>query len=388
MASFWKWCILLFPIVLTSLFTAIVHFGVRKFLLFNPIPDVIKQQISELQFDSKLPALTPEDITQYHDKGYVIVKNAIDTKTIEAMRSVTHHIMSNPSGMLKRANKSKFCGFSLHNHLLIPEWRNITYNLPISQYAAELMNTDVILYSQDIIHSTTSHCFEQSNKTHIAASRAHSDQNQSPYSIEKKLNVFGDNMIVMWIALDNLDHITMEMFDKTHKLFTNNNNKWNPYKYCDLWRDIEHDMDSTNTTPTKLFGIEKEIINLNVGDVALFQGLTFHRVIKTNKCKLDTCRRVTIRYVDGQVTKWRDDVPKSKWPFIQQMSRPGQLVVNDLPRVYDKRKNGSVDWGICGNGKPLIPPLKYWMQFIWHILKNGFNPGSIIFQCHNQKSYA
>lgn len=136
------------------------------------------------------------------------------------------------------------------------------------------------------------------------------------------------------------------------------------------------------------FGIRKEVINLEVGDVAFFQGLTFHRVIKTNKCELDTCRRVTVRYVDGEVTKWRDDIPQSKWPFIQHMSTPGHSVINDLPRVLDRRKDGSIDWSLCASDQPMIPSLKYWMPFIWRVARNGFNPGSIIFQCNNQDSYA
>ena len=109
---------------------------------------------------------------------------------------------------------------------------------------------------------------------------------------------------------------------------------------------------------------------------------------QTNECELDSCRRVTVRYVDGESTKWRDDIPKSKWPFIQQMANPGQSVIDDLPRIYDKRENGFIDWSLCSKEEPLIPSLQYWMGFIWHVVRNGFNPGSIIFQCHNQASYA
>lgn len=208
------------PLILSILLSILVHFAVRRFLLFEPLPSSITEQISTIDFDAaSLPPLTRADIEQYHEKGYLIVKNALDMKVVNAMRSVTDHIITHPSGILRRGNSTKFCGFSLHNHYLIPQWRHIVYPLPISQYAAQLMNTDVVMYSQDIIHSTTSHCFNIANQTHVAASRAHSDMNQAPYSIERK-RVFGDNMVVAWIALDNLDHITMELYDQTHTLFT------------------------------------------------------------------------------------------------------------------------------------------------------------------------
>ena len=48
-------------------------------------------------------------------------------------------------------------------------------------------------------HATTSHCGGDS------VSKAHSDQNQAPWSVERRGGPYaahGDNMVVAWIAVD------------------------------------------------------------------------------------------------------------------------------------------------------------------------------------------
>ena len=86
------------------------------------------------------------------------------------------------------ANGTNFCGFSLHNHFLMPDWRHLAYALPLADVARALMSTGSVVYTDDILHATTPSCGNES------VGAAHSDHNQSPWSIEKRDN-FGDNMV-------------------------------------------------------------------------------------------------------------------------------------------------------------------------------------------------
>lgn len=452
-----KLCLLGCPITIVFIFSLLLYIGVRQFILFEAIPSDLHNAILEFsknannRLDSLRP-LTDDEIKTYHDRGYIVIRNAISQETIELMRKVTDHIMTHPSGLLKAVNKSKFCGFSLHNHILIPEWRNISFNLPISSYAAQLMNTKTVVYSQDFIHATSPDCFDatkvavdrnnndnletsssesvgelesscidddkgntnrtategvvddtddQQEKARKTGYRVHSDMNQTPFSIEKSIDAYGDNMVVAWIGLDELDNkISMQLYDNTHKIY-NTSESWDPYTYCKLWNEYETDNITNNN-------YKSQNVELHIGDVALFQGLTFHRVLKNiSKCELNTCRRITIRYVDGMNTKWRTDVPDSMWPFIQELGNPGKYVIDDLAIVYDTRvsdveiaaesgaerndykSNSEIKhkWNRLGNNDAIVPQLKYWFTFLWHVLTNGFKPSSIIFQCPNQQSY-
>ena len=69
------------------------------------------------------------------------------------------------------------------------------------------------------------------------------------------------------------------------------------------------------------------------GNVVFLRGLAFHIVIKSGACKYGACRRVTIRYLDGDITKWRQDGKPSVWPFISQFAHSGKLVSTTLPSV-------------------------------------------------------
>ena len=38
------------------------------------------------------------------------------------------------------------------------------------------------------------------------------------------------------------------------------------------------------------------------------------------------------------VTRWRNDIPKSIWPIIKMVAKPGEFVNQTMPIVYDKHK--------------------------------------------------
>ena len=92
--------------------------------------------------------LSQEDIENYQKYGFLIYRNTIDEKVIEAMKISTMHVMENQNGLTKMANGSKFCGFSLHNDLLLDFWREFMFKLPLSEIASSLMQTSQVVYSQ------------------------------------------------------------------------------------------------------------------------------------------------------------------------------------------------------------------------------------------------
>ena len=80
-------------------------------------------------------------------------------------------------------------------------------------------------------------------------------------------------MVVAWIAIDELTNITMDIYEDTHSTYSKKHKTWNPYEYCSEWKSI---LSEINQKKYKTHTIE-----LKPGDVAFFQGLTFHRVRKT-----------------------------------------------------------------------------------------------------------
>ena len=173
--------IVMFPILVAIS----IGFGIRWLLLFDRISDQRQQKIQELTShlgrSLMTVRLTPEKVNQYQKDGFIIYRNALDENVLEAIKISTMHVMENPNGLLQLGNGSKFCGFSLHNDFLLDFWRTFMFKLPLSVHAAALMDTSQVVYSQDIIHATSSHCGDES------VGDAHSDQNQTPFSIEKKV---------------------------------------------------------------------------------------------------------------------------------------------------------------------------------------------------------
>ena len=87
-------------------------------------------------------------------------------------------------------------------------------------------------------------------------------------------------MVVAWIAIDELTNITMDIYQGTHKEYSRKYKFWDPYEYCSEWKNILSNIESEKYV--------KHRIELKPGDVALFQGLTFHRVRKTQGSQITT----------------------------------------------------------------------------------------------------
>ena len=129
-----------------------IHFGVNWLLKFEEISDLKRQKIQELTSHLKENSLSiklsQEDIENYQKYGFLIYGNVIDEKVLEAMKISSMHVMENQNGLTKMANGSKFCGFSLHNDLLLDFWREFMFKLPLSEIASSLMQTSQVVYSQ------------------------------------------------------------------------------------------------------------------------------------------------------------------------------------------------------------------------------------------------
>ena len=151
--SCWKFIIILLPLFITFA----LDFSVKWLLVFDDISEQQRLEIHRLtsHLDTSLMVLNlnKDQIKQYQKDGYLIYRDAIDENVLEAMKISVNHVMEHPNGLLQRGNGSKFCGFSLHNDILLDFWRNFMFKLPLSVHAAKLMETSQVVYSQDIIHS-------------------------------------------------------------------------------------------------------------------------------------------------------------------------------------------------------------------------------------------
>ena len=176
----------LFVVIIIPVIISIsVRLGVKWLLEFDDIPQEQRLKISKLTSHLGKSLMTVRlskaQVEQYQNNGFLIYRNAIDEHILEAMKVSAMHVMENPNGLLQLGNETKFCGFSLHNDILLDFWRQFMFKLPLSNLAADLMETSQVVYSQDIIHATSVHCGDDS------VGAAHSDQNQTPFSIEKKV---------------------------------------------------------------------------------------------------------------------------------------------------------------------------------------------------------
>ena len=123
-------------------------------------------------------------------------------------------------------------------------------------------------------------------------------------------------------------------------------------------------------------------VAISVCQVAIFQGLTFHQVRKSADCELDTCRRITIRYVDGKVTRWRTDVPQSRWPVITQTRIAGALTTDTgMASVYRGLGKEPDLRSLRDSDRSHAPNVRQWLKFAMYALLNGLSPKDIIFRC-------
>ena len=184
-------------------------------------------------------------------------------------------------------------------------------------------------------------------------------------------------MVIAWIPVDDFEgRIAMDAHKGTHTEYTKRHESWDPYDYCSVEENIKSKCNNEE--------FEKHRIDVKPGDVAFLQGLTFHEVTRSCGCTLLTCRRITLRYVDAAVTRWRDDIPPLEFPFVRMLADRGNLVNKSLPLVYDR--NNPINYNGFDSDGPILPSMFEWMLYTWHVIKNGFHESEntvydMLFRC-------
>jgi len=343
----------------TSFVSVKLHFWFRNFTkLSTPLTNAGPFNTTFLEQFEFLPP-TEEQINFYHQNGYLILDQTLPDEIINDLQRISDHVFANPSGLLDKANKTGFCGFAPDIATVVPEYRPIVFNLPFADFFADLMETALVGYSSDIMHTTPSKCAKI--RTEL---RSHSDANQDWKSIEAKRN-FGDNMGVVWLALDDLsDLVTMDLTPESHTVYDHFHGDYSNEKYCEFWHTNQSAVESMPTIEVKL----------KRGQAVIFQGLTFHSVRYSPKCTINTCRRMTYRYFDGENTIWRTDIPVPTYPTLSSVFKPGEKAIENFPKLVDRRLGESPNWNAYGTQVPiptnLVSNVK-WMYERWQNNKVG-----------------
>lgn len=300
--------------------------------------------------------------------SYLIIRNSLPQETIGDLRNLVDHVFENPSGLMKKAKEVNFCGFLVSAHRHILSYRHIAYNLPYAAIAKTLMDTSSVVFGNDIFHATSEDC--ASTKPLLPA---HSDQNQDWVSIEKKIN-YGDNMVVGWLALDNLGYgVELTAYPKTHKLFDQyENNRFTHDKYCTFWKKNQSYVEA----------LPKIKIDLDVGDILIFQGMLWHEVKYSKNCTIDTCRRISFRYFNGENSHFRTDVEPSAWPEISNFPW-GELISEILPVVAHEDLS-KLSWGIFEENTKIHVGFFETIKFFWWSVWNEGTP--MINACPHRKA--
>ena len=180
-------------------------------------------------------------------------------------------------------------------------------------------------------------------------------------------------MVIAWIPVDDLEgNVAMDVHKGTHTAYSNRYEFWDPYDHCSVAKDIKSKCQNEE--------FEKHRIHVRPGDVAFLHGLAFHEVTRSCGCDTLTCRRLTLRYIDAAVTRWRDDIPPLEFPIIRMYADRGKLVNESLPVIYDR--NNPVHYHAMKNQDgPILPSMFEWARYAWHVIKNGFHERDMLFRC-------
>jgi len=328
--------------------------------------------------------VTDYEVEMYHKEGYILLRNVLNAPGVEAMRFITDFVNKHPSNFYKRYNtpNSRYCGFFLHPYYLIPEFRLALQKIlerGMSTIASKLLlSNEPPIEVGSILHSTPSGCFSKKDPMKLRGN-THSDQNQGMWSIERKRTI-GDNLLVTWTALDRLDKesISMELWPKSHR--------WQENRWSSLFNESNYCMIYTEMMKSTLNGVIHPTLpaislTLNPGDVLFFQGFTFHRVMKSAKCGMRTCRRVTTRYVRGEDTSWRPDVLESMtWPYSSWIPKTDGLLVKDTKDLFDLSYTKFKD---DLSKPPMIPRIASWLKFWFDCkLHGGVRPEQFVNLCN------
>ena len=188
-------------------------------------------------------------------------------------------------------------------------------------------------------------------------------------------------MVNVWIPVDDFeDNIALDIFKGAHRAHVNKDatigkkwekETWDQHKYCSEFQAVR--------SRVRRGEFEKQRIDVRPGDVVFFSGLTYHEAKRVCGCELLTCRRISLRYVDSEVTRWRNDIPPIEFPIVKMFENRGKLVNTTLPIVYDR--NNHVNYNGFDVDGPILPSINQWLRYAWHVIKNGYHQNHLLFRC-------
>ncbi|CAK9033286.1 Hypothetical protein SCF082_LOCUS20430, partial [Durusdinium trenchii] len=337
--------------------------------------------------DTPGPTVEPDHLSNFERDGFVVVKGFLEPDTVEIFRDVVEHMLRFPNADTLLIDK--YCtAFSFATGGLLPEFGEMLKTLPANEVVAEVMGADKVTLINDIVHWNPKSC------DHIGAVLStHSDMNTAPFSIERKPNGwFGDNSLVVWIALDTLDNstMTMDLSRGSHRAYDQRYGTQEPFRYENYCALQDDDLQRESAGDPAFLNSFERLPRLNPGDAVLFSGLSLHRPLPLCRgphgCQTNNTRRLTLRYIDTDRTVFRNDTPsvanhpmtrRCPWPSAMWemlgkcRDKPGNTVfkhvegegheVVKLPIVFPKSERQLLPLERLDSVTPLVP---HWTYFL------------------------
>eukprot|EP01084_Bolivina_argentea_P240511 404032_1 len=391
-------CVLLIVVILQMLFVTIWY-------CFHEFPPISEKSIGKKSYKhlhnliSKLEAetdkhgplnnnrfqLSQNQIKQYNRDGFTIIKNALNKAELQALSDIVTHTQNHPNLDVQLIEKLACTVYTFANGQLLPELRKILKNLKLHHAVQQLMNSTSVAIINDIFHWNHKSCSQLGSLLHT-----HSDGNTMPFKLDKfnQYKHFGDNTMILWIAIDTLNEstMTMQISNQSHRHYSDQTtNIFNSDKYCDVWmNDLEIERNISHHKHKTFLDSFIKIPTLYPGDALIFHGLSYHRPIPACKGK-DSChrqntRRITLRYIDAE-TEFKSDEPKMfrcNHPHVRRCPtkffgldaffgckwKPGVTKVKDIsPVVLDINNKRQLNKWRNENDENIIkPPWPFWVN--------------------------
>ena len=144
--------------------------------------------------------LTPEQLLQYEEEGYLIVRKAIGERHIAVLRDLFEHLQDNRNLLTKTVDTLSCSSFMFGAEKAVPELAMILFRLNLHWVAQKLLQAEKTVLMNSILHYNPRDCgFEGSVLS------THNDYFSLPFSINRKSqsSFFGDNGYVAQICAES-----------------------------------------------------------------------------------------------------------------------------------------------------------------------------------------
>ena len=318
----------LFPFLVYAAIYVLPVFVLRPNVLFPPPSEALAERVRWAVNDmdggvgnfngsgARGPAptlvnLTDDDLREFQQNGFLIVRQVIPTKHMDAIEGMFTHVQVHPNLIQKTRDYSSCASAVFGFDRLIQPFAELIHRLNMHWVAADILQTSKLVLVNSILHYNTRDCSKEGSIL-----STHQDFFTLPSTMERREGedgYFGDNGLIAWIAVDELSpqSVTMQIAKGSHLRYTKaypDDSVYHQDKFCPLfWEDMAKEGDRD---PGFLSSFV-ELPVLHPGDAVFFSGMTYHRPMPycAQGCNRTNSRRITLRYVDGERTKFRSDVP-------------------------------------------------------------------------------